>query len=205
MLSGGADVDGWVNAMLRRNTLVLLALFLIALIGAIWYSQREEETVPETSLSPTVEPLWFLPEAEIAGLTIEDLNSGERIQAKREPEVGWSLIEPEGGMANVARIERAVTSLQLITPIERIDTNDFAQFGLDQPDYQIVLSLVDDSNRGLSIGRLAPTGDVYYARLGETDEVLFLQRSSIQSAIELVEVPPIVTPTPELTSTPAAE
>ena len=189
--------------MIRRNTWILFAIFLAALGGAIWYSQRDASVDPDTGLPPTVEPLWFLPETDIEALVITDLETDERIRARRDPEVGWRLVEPEAEMANVARIERAVTSLQLIEPVQRLEAEELAPYGLDEPRYRIRLSLRDGTNRALQIGSQAPTGDVYYARLGETKEVLLLRNSTIQTSIDLLEVPPVVTPTPDVTATSA--
>ena len=187
--------------MIRRNTWILLAAFLILLAGAIWYSRQEADDPADASLTPTVEPLWFLPENEIEELLIEDLESDERIRARRAPEVGWTLLEPVGEMAAVARIEQAVSSLQLISPVDRLQTNDYAQYGLEEPAVRIVLSLVDGSSRSLLIGGQAPTGDVYYARSGEANELLLLRTTAIQGALDLLEVPPVVTATPEITPT----
>ena len=187
--------------MIRRNTWILLGAFIILLAGVIWYSRQDAGDQAAASLTPTVEPLWFLPENEIEELLIEDLETGERIRARRAPEVGWTLLEPEGEIAAVARIEQAVSSLQLITPVDRLQTDDFEQYGLEDPAVRIVLSLVDASSRSLMIGRQAPTGDVYYARVGQADEVLLLRVTAIQSALDLLETPPVVTATPELTPT----
>ncbi|MFP3853995.1 MAG: DUF4340 domain-containing protein, partial [Anaerolineales bacterium] len=158
--------------MIRRNTWILLIVFIILLAGALWYSRQGAGDPAVASLTPTVEPLWFYPEVEIEELLIEDLETGERIRARRAPEVGWSLLEPEGEMAAVARIERAVSSLQLIQPLDRLQTNDYEQYGLEDPAVRIVLSLVDGSSRTLLVGRQAPTGDVYYARAEQSSEVL---------------------------------
>lgn len=191
--------------MIRRGTWILIAVFVVGLAGIIWYNRQAEGEDPAAQLEPTTEPLWLLPEADIHELLIEDLEQGTSVRAQREPDQGWKLLEPTGEMADVARIERAVTALQLIEPVERLQTEDYSQYGLDQPRYQIVLSLVDNSNRALMIGRQAPTGDVYYAKVGERGQLLLLRTGSIRSALELLETPPVVTPTPELTQTPAAD
>lgn len=189
--------------MIRRNTWIILALFLAFLAAALWYSQQSQPSAPE--LEPTVEPLWFIPEADIEAISIEDVQSGTTLRAQRQPEIGWTLLEPEPAseaqLTDVARIERAVSALQLISPIDRFAAEDLSQYGLDQPVYQIVISLTDDSNRGLLVGRQAPTGDVYYVKQGGTGEVLLLDTSSIQSVIDLMSSPPLVTATPELTAT----
>ena len=191
--------------MIRRNTWILLAIFLVGLGGIFWYNRQGNQADLESQLEPTAEPLWFIPEVEIRELFIQDLEQGNRVRARRDAEEGWTLLEPAGEMADIARIERAVTSLQLITPIDRIQTESYAQYGLEQPRYQILLSLTDDSNKGLMIGRQAPTGDVYYAKIGESGQVLLLRTGSIQSALDLLETPPIVTPTPEATQTAGAD
>ena len=187
--------------MIRRSTWLTLALFGLALAGAIWWSRSSSDEVAEAT--PTPAPLWELAATDVAAIEVIDLADDNRVRAHRQPEGGWQLDQPPAEWADSGRLERAVTSLLIVLPAGRQQATERGQYGLAAPRYRIRLELVDGSTRTLELGRAAPTGAVWYGQLSAEGDVLQIRLTVVQDALDLLATPPIATPT--ATSTPAAE
>lgn len=175
----------------------MLALFGLAVGLVVWWSQSGRGADPEPTPTPGPDPLWRLTPQDVLEISIEGVEQGTTIRARREEEQGWVLLEPqdEGLQANAGRIERAVTALVVLRPVEVLDDVSLTEYGLEDPLYRVTLVLQDGSSRSLLIGRQAPTGDVSYARRpDDASTVYLLQSFAVQEVTGLITVPPVITP-----------
>jgi hypothetical protein len=184
---------------IRLGTWIALGAFIILLGGALWWNHRKASIV-DTNATPTIAPLWSSTSVKIAKLRVED-GAGERaIEVARDPDTGWKLIAPASPYPDVGRIESAASWLEDPLPLAVIDTTgDLSAFGLDKPNYRIIVSFGDGTSRTLDIGRLAPTGGSTYVRLEDTGQVMAFSQYQVADTTALVDTPPIVTPTPPAT------
>jgi hypothetical protein len=190
--------------MIRRGTWVALAVFALALAGAIWWDRSGRSFEPEETPTPPLEPLWELSASDIETLRLERLGQGEGaiVVARRDPEFAWLLEEPEAPYADVGRLERAVSSLLVPIPADTVESDDLGAFGLANPRYRVTFGLRNGTSRALEVGDDSPTGAVTYARKPGERQIYFLRSSSLRAMGSLLEQPPIATATAAPTETP---
>nr|HPQ40530.1 DUF4340 domain-containing protein [bacterium] len=176
---------------LRRNIILVI---ILALLGA-WYffyeirgsEVRQREAVEASRLLPGVLPddvqsvtlirLPLLP-PDTAPMNTGDLQY--RIRVENSPE-GWVLTEPVRAQGNQVMIDQMVRDMTELTKGRVIarEGDDLNSFGLDAPAFMISVESATDSLE-LSLGNETPTGDAYYARRNEQNEIFLVDRS-IQS------------------------
>lgn len=186
--------------MIRRTTWLVLGAF-VGLLGIyLWWSSQAPAS-PEGEPTSTPAPLWQVAPEQIRSILIEDLVSGERVSAMREPEVGWRVTEPIGAVQDVSRTERAATWLQ--APVPRSDLGEHADlepFGLVNPSHRVTVTLAGGTELVLEVGGNTPTGSSQYVRFAGRPGVLVFTRSGLQEALGLLSEL-IPTPTPTITTT----
>lgn len=188
--------------MIRRNTWIALGLFLVVLVVAVWWTRSDTDQAVEAT--PTPAPLWELAATDVVAIEVIDLGDGSRVRARRQPGAGWQLEEPPADWADGGRIERAVTSLLIVLPAGQLEADDRGQYGLAAPAYRLRLELTDGSTRTLELGRQAPTGAIWYGQTAPDQAILQIRQAVVQDSLDLLETPPIATPTATWTPTPEA-
>ncbi|MEX0788597.1 MAG: DUF4340 domain-containing protein [Anaerolineales bacterium] len=186
--------------MIRRTTWIVLGAF-IGLLGIylLWSSQGQPLADGEPTATPA--PLWQVAPDQIRSILVEDLVSGRRVAAQREPEVGWKVTEPADAVQDVSRTERAATWLQ--APVPRSDLGeqpDLEPFGLVNPSYRVSVTLVGGTELVLEVGGNTPTGSSQYVRFAGRSGVLVFTKSGLEEALGLL-IELIPTPTPTITAT----
>lgn len=202
--------------MIRRSTWVVLASF-VGLLGLyLWWSQQPT-TSTEGEATPTPGPLWSVTPDQIQRIEVEDLETGQRVSAQRQAEVGWSVTEPEGALQDAGRVERAAT--WLLAPVPRAEISpqeDLEPFGLADPSYSVTVTLSGGTELVLEVGRETPTGSSRYVNFAGRQGVLVFSQAGLDEGLGLLRdliapatptVAPTATRTPmpaEDTATPAA-
>lgn len=174
----------------------MLGLFGLAVVGAVVWSRSRPATAPQTDATPTMSPLWTTTPADIQSLKLEDMETGQVVEAHRDPQSGWALDQPTG-LADSGRLEMAADSLLAPMPSDSLSSANLKDFGLASPHQRVTLTLKDGSTKVLEIGSTAPTGSVVYVKdpaLGNT--VYFLDSYGLSDVTGLLDNPPIATPTP---------
>jgi len=202
--------------MIRRSTWILLTTFVVLLAGAILWSRSKPglEEAAQAGATPTAEPLWSVPSTDIVGLRLEDLQTGVVVEVRRgDEQTPWRMIAPVEGPADAARVEWAVNSLLSPRPRGTLPaTDDLAPFGLANPSRRVTVFLRGDVARSFEIGRISPTGGVFYVAVPGHPEIVLLNEFSLADVLSLLDdlpypstatpgeaLPPSVTATPEPT------
>jgi hypothetical protein len=136
-------------------------------------------------------------------LKIEDLETGDIVQAHRNASPGWVLDQPKD-LADVGRLEIAADTLASLVPSDSSPDADLAAFGLDNPSFRITVGLRDGSSDQLLVGQTSPTGDVVYVKLPSSGTVYFVSSYTLGNVTAMAGSPPIATATPRPTLTPQA-
>jgi hypothetical protein len=185
--------------VIRRSTWIVLGAF-VGLLGIyLWWSSQPPAT-PDGEPTATPAPLWQVAPDQIRSILVEDLVTGRRVSAQREPEVGWNITEPADAVQDVGRTERAATWLQ--APVPRSDIGEQAYlepFGLVSPSYRVTLTLVGGTELVLEVGGDTPTGSSKYIRFVGRPGVLVFTRSGLEEALGLL-ADLVPTPTPTITA-----
>ena len=199
--------------MIRRSTWILLAVFGVVLAGAVLWSRSKPGPGEGASAgaTPTAEPLWSVPSTDILGLRLEDLRSGAVVEVRRgDEQTPWRMTAPVDGPADAARVEWAVNSLLSPRPRGTLPApDDLAPYGLAEPSRRVTVFLRDDVARSFEIGRISPTGGVFYVAVPGRPDIVLLNEYSLTDALSLLDelpYPPTATPgevlPPSVTATP---
>jgi len=180
--------------MIRRNTWILLVVFLGVLAGAIVWTRQSEPSSEEAV--PTPEPLWSYEATQVDGLRIEDLHSGKVVEVRRDPELAWKLIQPDEGPADAGRVEQAVTWVRQ-PEVSRVLSGqlDLLPFGLADPGTRVTLLLADGSTKAFDVGGAVGIGGKTYVRAGEGDDIQVVSQYSLDDIVGLLENVPVLPPT----------
>ena len=183
---------------MKRSTWVLLVIFL-ALVGLFFYlNQREEPTSEDGELIPTTAPVEYLITESDGVPTSIDIQSdaGEHVNISRNEAGEWVLNQPIEAEANQGSAEAAASQLSSLRIVSKPEVA-LADAGLVQPSYIMTVELTGGITKTVRIGDLTPTESGYYSSVDESEEVLILSKTGLDSLLTLVTAPPFVnTPTP---------
>jgi hypothetical protein len=186
----------------RTGTWVTLLVFL-AIVGAMFYMNRQSELEGEATETPAAEEAFlFEQESKLTSLEIQDA-AGASVKIERNEADAWVLSKPDKAEADPGASEAAATqvgTLRIITPIEKVD--DPSIFGFVEPAYLITLEFEDGTKSILKVGDKTPTESGYYV-WQDDDKAYVVAISGIDALNNLLSAPPYLnTPTPSPTATP---
>lgn len=181
---------------MKRSTWIMLVIFL-ALAGLLLYLNQEEPVTEGPDSTPTAAPVEYL-FTETDGLpTGIDIKSktGEQVALTRNEAGEWVLKQPIETEANQGSAEAAASQLTTLRIVSRPEVAP-ADAGLVQPSYIMTVELTGGTVKTVRIGDLTPTESGYYTIVNESDEVLIVSKTGLDSLLMLVSSPPYVnTPT----------
>ncbi len=196
--------------MIRRNTRIVLLLFVGVLLAALIISRNSAGTAePTPTESP--EPVWSLESSDIVGVTVEDLESDQVVELVRDEQDLWKMVRPDELAVDAARVERAVSWLAAPSPrAEILDAQELADYELDDPHFRISVTTAGGDQLVLTLGREAPTGGSRYASFEERQGVLVFSTIGLDEVLQLgpdliPTATPTNTPTPTETATATPE
>lgn len=184
--------------MLRRNTLILFILFLLALSAYALFNRQQAQQAALVTPTAATQPLWELDASTITGMQVEDA-SGRQVRLE-QMSGAWVLIEPTATATDTAKATSLATQLASLTVRSLLETPPPASLmGLEPPAYTIRLSLGDGSRLSAEVGVETPTQSGYYVRLND-GRVVVVNSYSLEGIVGILDNPPIyLTPTVGLT------
>ena len=183
---------------MRRSTVVIFLLFLVA-AGAYYYLNNRPEPVdtePTATPEPTVEVAYLFPAEAGAPTRIRlEAQTGEVVELARDAENAWVMKLPSEGAADQGSAEAASSQITTIRISDRIPNLEPTAVGLDDPAYILTVAFKNDGERTVEVGVVTPTESGYYVRMD--NEIVIVSRSAIDALIGLLTNPPYAeTPTP---------
>jgi hypothetical protein len=184
--------------MLKRNTIILLALF-VALAGfAIYQKYFPSRPAPDKNATPfpTIAPVEFLFPAEAGDVTRLSIESREGESVRLERRNGaWVLIQPFETEADQGTVEAAASQATALTVLNHLEL-DAADAGLTPPAYTVTVGFSSGKLFVTQIGDATPTGSGYYVRK-EDGSILVISKDGMDALLNLLQYPPFLeTPTP---------
>jgi hypothetical protein len=184
--------------MIKRPTLVMLAIFVIAIGGAVLFQRsQDDEALPPAPTAASDSVFSDFSSAMVAILRIED-TQGQRIVIARDEAGLWEITQPEGGETDLGRAESAVTQLLSLRTMSSLEAGpDLAIYGLNQPQYTLTLVLNGGERHQLKVGDEVPTRNGYYVQLNNNPPQA-VNKFSLDPVTAMLQDPPFLpTPTPE--------
>lgn len=190
---------------------------VVVILGAVVYLMTQEEgdgdgTAVDPDATAVVTPtpqISLVPNVTIVDvqrLEIARFEDDFQVAFIQDDNAGWSQIVPTNTTVISATMNSNVTRIINMTSqaVLPADTNPLSVYGLDNPQYEIVLVARQNDNNvrfTFNIGSQTPTGDRYYAQKQGDPRIHVLLSSTVDDIITLLDQPPIPTPTPETADT----
>ena len=181
--------------MRLRNILVLLAI-LLALGGYFYFSSGSE---PAPQSEPRVF-LWDIEMGEIQHIEIrlprED-KSVAFVKISQESKFPWYFDDPQRSEVDVARwgIEFLLTGPGAERVIAKNATEEkLTEFGLAQPQMEIILTLGDGDILNIALGDRTPDGNTFYIQVQDSNDVALVDYTWYEVLECLVTEPPYASP-----------
>lgn len=190
--------------MIKRNTWIVLGLFVVVLGFAFYYQSVPKKSAASPTPTTGTRSLFSnLDEKSIATLRIED-RTGKATALGRDSAGLWLVTEPKGGPTDVTQAETAVSQLLALQSISSLDpTSDLGIFGLSKPSDTVTITMNDGTKYVLLIGDITPVQNGYYVRLNQNPPDI-VNKDSIDAMLGILAHPPFVaTPTPAASLTPS--
>ena len=178
-----------------RNILILLIILLA--LGGYFYFFNDSEPPPKSE--PRVF-LWNIEMGEMQHIEIrlprED-KSEAFIKIPEGDKFPWYFDDPQRSEVDVARwgIEFLLTGPGAERVIAKNATEEkLAEFGLAQPQMEIILTLEDGDILNITVGDRTPDGINYYVQVLDSNDVALVDYTWYEVLERLVREPPYVPP-----------
>ncbi len=180
---------------MRLRSILILLIILLALGGGYFYFSNTPQPPPK------VEPrvfLWNIEMGEIQHIEIrlprED-KSVAFVKISQESKFPWYFDDPQRSEVDVARwgggIELLLTGPGAERVIARNATEEkLTEFGLTQPQMEIILTLEDGDILNITVGDRTPDGDAFYVQDLDSNDVYLVVYNWYEVLERLVREPP---------------
>lgn len=165
---------------MRWQTTAALAVILLAL--GVFYYVYEIRLGPEREKAEAAKGRLFSVEAADVS-EVEMRRAADTVKLRRA-EGGWQLLEPVTARGDQGIVDSTVTGLVTARVDREIAAApaSLAEFGLDRPAADVVVTLKDGRQLGLQLGVKSPTGVWVYARERDKPAVFVLSDSLLRDA-----------------------
>jgi len=184
---------------LRFRSILILLVILLAL-GGYFIFFNDSEPPPEKK-EPRVF-VWLIEMNEIQHIEIrlprED-KSEAFIKISQEDKFPWYFDDPQRSEVDVARWGGGIPLLLSGPGAERVIAKDateekLAEFGLTQPQMEIILILEDGDILNITVGDRTPDGNTFYVRAPNSNNVCLVDYTWYEVLERLVKEPPYAPP-----------
>lgn len=184
--------------MIRRSTLILVVVFLLALAGFLLLNRQKEQAAARVTPTAASQPLFGLEASQLTGIQVADA-AGREVRLERISGA-WVLIDPAATATDTASVDSLASQLASLTARSFIENPPAASAtGLEPPAYTIRLQLEDGSRLTAEVGSETPTKSGYYVRLDD-NRLAVVSTFSVDGITGVLDNPPIyLTPTVGLT------
>ena len=165
---------------MRWQTSAVLAILLVA-VGGFYYFY-EVRGAPERERAESRKGRVF--SAEPADVTAVELKRpDDTVALKRDGDV-WRVTAPVAARGNRGTIDETLTTILTAKMDREIDAKpaSLADFGLEKPAAQVLLTLKDGKQVGIDLGAKSPTGVWVYAREHGKPAVFVLSEGVLRDA-----------------------
>ena len=152
---------------MKPGRLLVAAVVLAALGGALWWSNRDEkakEGKPAADAPPEI--VAIKPDA-VKEIDIKR-RDGETTSVRFNDKGKWEITSPKPLAADSTSVAQLTNALSKLTSDRMVDANatDLAGYGLMPPLLEVDVATKDGKTTQLQIGEATPTGNNVYAKLG---------------------------------------
>lgn len=161
---------------MRQVNLLIAAVILALLSGAVWWAKRHPQAAP-TPAAATPK----LADIQPAQVTEIDLKKkdGSTLTLKRENNK-WAITSPEALPTDQDAVNSMASSLNPISADNVVEENatDFSKYGLNTPSLTVTVHEKNGKSDVIEFGDDVPAGSLVYARAGSGSKVYAVASST---------------------------
>ncbi len=158
---------------MKPRSLLVAAVLLVALSGAVWWSKRHPEAAQSSTASTPASPkLAEIPSAQIKDLTIKK-KDGSTVEVQKTKDK-WTIAAPAQYPADQDAITSMTSALSPMTADSVVEdkATDLSKYGLNAPSLTVTVHENSGKSDEISFGDDVPAGSLVYVRVGSDPEGL---------------------------------
>jgi hypothetical protein len=170
---------------MKNTGLIIAAVVLAALTGALYWSNRHPDSGNTTKASLDTPPkILSLKQDDISKLEIKKKGGEDLVLAKADGGK-WQITAPKPLNADQESITSLLSSVSSINSDRLVEdkASDLGQYGLTQPSLELDITTKDTKPQKLLLGDETPAGSAVFAKL-ERDPRIFTIASYNKSSID---------------------
>lgn len=184
--------------MIKRKTLILLAVMIIMIGGFILLEQKGwVNFATKKGQTPTPSPLLINLDTNTVELITYNLVNSNNVVIQRTEDNKWN-INFEGGIVTAGIVEQLISTLNSLKPIAVLEiAPEGSATGLDDPTHILSIKLNNGTEHVIKIGNLNPLQSGFYVQI-DFGKVVLINKGSIESLIAIIQntqYPTFPTPT----------
>jgi hypothetical protein len=162
--------------------LVIAAVLLAALSGAVWWAKRHPQSATSTS-TPASPTMVNIPDASIESVAIQKKDASPITLERKNGK--WTLTAPGPFAADQDAANSLVTSLSPVTADSIVEDKptDVSKYGLSAPSLTVTIRETKGKSDEILFGDDVPAGSLVYA-LHKGDPKVYTLASSIKTSLD---------------------
>ncbi|MEQ1887006.1 MAG: DUF4340 domain-containing protein [Bryobacteraceae bacterium] len=173
---------------MKPGRLIIAAVLLAGLSGALWWSNKEEKSKEAKPASDAPPKVFNFKEDDVKQIDIKR-KEGEKITTVIFDAKGkWQLTAPVAMPAESTQVASITSTAANLVADRVVDENvtDLAAYGLDQPIMELAITTKDGKKQNLRFGEPTPVGSNIYVKL-DGDPRLFAIAAYNKATFDKVE------------------
>jgi hypothetical protein len=167
---------------MQTTKLVIAAVLLAALSGAVWWAKKHPQS--ETSTSTPASPTFVsIPDASIESIAIQKKDASPTTIERKNGK--WALTAPAAFPADQEAANGLVTSLSPVTADSIVEDKptDLTKYGLNAPSLTVTVHEKKGKSDEILFGDDVPAGSLVYAQ-HKSDPKVYTLASSIKTSLD---------------------
>ncbi len=168
---------------MKSRNLLVAAILLAALSGAVWWAKRHPQSTDSGKPATTSPKLLDIPDAQIKSIDLKK-KSGQDITLQRQ-NGKWAITSPEALATDQDAAGSLASSLSPITADNVVEDRaaDLSKYGLKDPSLTVTVDEKNGKSDQIFFGDDVPAGSLVYARVG-SDPKVYAVSSSTKSSLD---------------------
>lgn len=171
---------------MKLRNLLIAAIVLVALSGAVWWSKRHPEAAHSTdtgSAASASTKLVDLPDAQIQQIQLKK-KDGSAVTLERKSGK-WAITQPQAFPTDQDAVTSLTSAFSPVTADNVVEdkTSDFAKYGLTAPSLTVSVQTKSGKAHQIEFGDDVPAGSLVYARL-DTEPKVYAVSSSVKTSFD---------------------
>jgi hypothetical protein len=168
---------------MKSRNLLIAAVLLAVLSGAVWWSKRHPEAAQSASNTPSSPKLVDIPEAQVQSIDLKK-KDGSVVAVERKGDK-WAITQPQPYATDQDAVNSLASSLSPISADNVVEdkATDFSKYGLNAPSLTVAVHEKNGKTQDILFGDDVPASSLVYARTG-ADPKVYAVSTSVKTSLD---------------------